>query len=165
MLVSGDRESEVKYFGDLLKTDEIYASQTPEQKFKIVCAERSNAATLFMGDGINDAPALAAATVGIAFGQFGDVTAEAAGAVIMENEINKVDELLHLSINTRKIALQSAVGGMMLSIIGMGFAAFGYINPVTGAILQELIDVFAIINSLRLVWGQNITIDIPNVNI
>lgn len=162
MLVSGDRESEVKYFGDLLKIDEIYASQTPEQKFKIVCAERNKAATLFMGDGINDAPALAAATVGLAFGQYGDVTAEAAGAVIMENEIHKVDELLHLSINTRKIALQSAVGGMMLSIIGMGFAAFGYINPVTGAILQELIDVFAIINSLRLVWGENITIDIPN---
>ncbi len=161
MLLSGDRESEVKYFGEYLKIDEIYSSQTPEQKYEIVCVERDKAGTLFMGDGINDAPALAAATVGIAFGQYGDVTAKAAGAVIMENEINKVDELIHLSINMRKIALQSAVGGMMLSIIGMMFAAYGNINPVSGALLQELIDLFAIINSLRLIYGSTIKIDMP----
>lgn len=160
MLVSGDRESEVKYLGKLLNFSEIYASQTPEQKLSIVRSERNKAPTLFMGDGINDAPALAAATVGIAFGH-GNVTAEAAGAVIMENTLKKVDELIHLSIATRKIALQSAIGGMVLSIIGMGFAAAGFITPVAGAILQEIIDIIAIINSLRLIWESKIKTDFP----
>lgn len=162
MLVSGDRESEVKYLGDLLNFSEIYASQTPEQKLTIVRTERNKAPTLFMGDGINDAPALAAATVGVAFGQYSNVTAEAAGAVIMENTLKKVDELIHLSLATRKIALQSAIGGMALSVIGMGFAAAGYISPVIGAILQEIIDVLAIINSLRLIWGNKIETDFPS---
>lgn len=158
MLVSGDRESEVKYLGTRLHLSEIYASQTPEQKLSIVRSERNKAPTLFMGDGINDAPALAAATVGIAFGQ-GNVTAEAAGAVIMENTLKKVDELIHLSLATRKIALQSAIGGMALSLIGMGFAAAGFISPVVGAILQEVIDIIAIVNALRLIWGSKIKTD------
>ena len=160
ILVSGDRESEVNYFGTLLNFSEIYASQTPEQKLSIVRAERNKAPTLFMGDGINDAPALTAATVGIAFGH-GNVTAEASGVVIMENTLRKVDELIHLSLATRKIALQSAVGGMTLSMIGMGFAAAGFISPVVGAILQEVIDILAIINALRLIWGDTIETDLP----
>lgn len=159
MLVSGDRESEVKYLGTLLNFSEIYASQTPEQKLTIVRAERKKAPTLFMGDGINDAPALTAATVGIAFGQYSNVTAEAAGAVIMENTLKKVDELMHLSLATRKIALQSAIGGMTLSVIGMGFAAAGYISPVVGAILQEVIDILAIMNALRLIFRNKIETD------
>ncbi len=161
MLVSGDRESEVNYLGKLLNLTEIHASQSPEQKLAIVRQERLKAPTVFMGDGINDAPALTAATVGIAFGQYSNVTAEAAGAVIMENTLSKVDELIHLSLNTRKIALQSALGGMMLSIIGMGFAAAGLIDPVMGAILQEIIDILAIANALRLTWGTKIKIDLP----
>ncbi|HDS3848045.1 heavy metal translocating P-type ATPase [Legionella pneumophila] len=165
MLVSGDRESEVKYLGKLLELTEIYSSQSPEQKLKIVRDETRKAPTLYMGDGINDAPALTAATVGIAFGQYSNVTAEAAGAVIMENTLNKVDELMHLSINTRKIALQSAIGGMLLSIIGMSFAALGFINPVTGAILQELIDILAIINALQLTWGSRVKIDLPGYKV
>lgn len=161
MLVSGDRESEVQYLAKLLNLTHIYASQSPEQKLAIVQAEHKKAPTVFMGDGINDAPALTAATVGIAFGQYNNVTAEAAGAVIMENTLSKVDELLHLSINTRKIAAQSAIGGMILSVIGMGFAAGGFISPVTGAILQEIIDVLAILNALRLTFGGKINIDLP----
>jgi heavy metal translocating P-type ATPase len=149
MLVSGDRESEVKYLGSMLNFKEIYASQTPEQKLAIVRSERRKAATLFMGDGINDAPALIAATVGIAFGEYSNVTAESADAVIMENSLAKVDELMHLTLESRRIILQSAIGGMMLSLIGMGFAAAGYLSPVAGAILQELIDVIAIANALR----------------
>ncbi len=162
MLVSGDRESEVNYLAELVPFTEVYASQSPEQKLAIVRIERNKAPTLFMGDGINDAPALTAATVGIAFGQHSDVTAEAAGAVIMENTLSKVDELLHLSISTRNIAAQSAIGGMLLSIIGMGFAATGFISPVMGAILQECIDILAIVNALRLAFGSKIKIDLPN---
>lgn len=161
MLVSGDRESEVSYLANLLNIKEVRASQSPEQKLEIVRKETKAAPTVFMGDGINDAPALTAATVGIAFGQYSTVTAEAAGAVIMENTLSKVDELLHLSLNTRKIALESALGGMLLSILGMGFAAAGYINPVSGAIIQELIDVLAILNALRLAMGSQIKIDLP----
>lgn len=159
MLVSGDRASEVNYLAELIPFTEIYATQSPEQKLRIVREERKKAPTVFMGDGINDAPALTAATVGIAFGQNSNVTAEAAGAVIMENTLYKVDELLHLSINTRKIAAQSAIGGMLLSLIGMAFAAAGFVSPVMGAILQECIDVLAIANALRLAFGQNIEID------
>lgn len=160
MLVSGDRESEVKYLGNMLNLSEIHASQTPQQKLEIVRSEMKKDPTLFMGDGINDAPALTAATVGIAFGQFSNVTAEAAGAVIMENSLNRVDELIHLSLATRKIALESAIGGMTLSVIGMGFAAAGLLSPVAGAIIQEIIDILAILNALRLIWSKNIETDI-----
>lgn len=159
MLVSGDRESEVSYLGKLLNLSELYASQTPEQKLDLVRIEMKKAPTLFIGDGINDAPSLTAASVGIAFGQVSNVTAEAAGAVIMENSLSKVDELIHLSLATRNISLQSAIGGMALSLIGMGFAAAGFISPVTGAILQEIIDILAIMNALRLIWGNKIEAD------
>ncbi|MDD3019887.1 MAG: heavy metal translocating P-type ATPase [Alphaproteobacteria bacterium] len=160
MIVSGDRESEVTYLADLLGIKETYASQSPEQKVEIVRRETALAPTLYMGDGINDAPALASATVGIAFGQHSSVTAEAAGAVIMENSLVKVDELIHISADMRKIVLQSALGGMGLSIIAMGFAAGGYITPVAGALLQEAIDVLAIANALRMTWQKRIEADI-----
>lgn len=159
MLVSGDRESEVSYLANLLGIKETLASQNPEQKVAIVRAETAKAPTLFMGDGINDAPALASATVGIAFGQHSSVTAEAAGAVIMESSLAKVDELLHISAAMRRIVLQSAIGGMTLSAIAMGFAAGGFISPVMGALLQEVIDILAIANALRLTWGSQIEID------
>jgi len=162
MIVSGDRESEVAYLAKLIGIQETRASQSPEQKVEIVRAETALAPTLYMGDGINDAPALASATVGIAFGQHSSVTAEAAGAVIMENSLVKVDELIHISADMRKIVLQSALGGMALSVIAMGFAAGGYITPVAGALLQEVIDVLAIANALRMSIGNKIQTDLDN---
>ena len=160
MLVSGDRESEVNYFATLVGIHEVRASQSPEQKLVIVREETAKAPTLFMGDGVNDAPALTAATVGLAFGLQTNVAAEAAGAVILENTLTKVDELIHLSIAMRQIALQSAVGGMVLSLVGMGFAAAGLISPVAGAIFQEVIDVLAILNALRLVFAPSLKTDL-----
>ena len=149
MLVSGDRESEVRYLAEQVGIKHVFFSQSPEQKLQLVKAETLLAKTVFLGDGINDAPALTAATIGIAFGQNSDITGEAADAVIMDSSLLKVDELFHIGERMRKIALQSAIGGMALSMVGMGFAGFGYISPVTGAVAQELIDVLAVLNALR----------------
>ena len=149
MLVSGDRESEVQYLADQVGITVIHAQKKPEEKLAIVREETAKAKTLYVGDGINDAPAMMAATVGMAIGQNSDVTAEAAGVVIMDNSLEKVDEFMHISRRMRIIALQSAVGGMVLSVIGMAFAATGHLGPVSGAIMQEVIDVLAVLNALR----------------
>jgi heavy metal translocating P-type ATPase len=149
LLVSGDRESEARYLADQVGIAKVYAGQTPEQKVEIVREETRRAKTVFLGDGINDAPAMTAATVGLAFGQNSDITAEAAGAVILDTSLAKVDELLHISRHLRAILLQSAIGGMALSVLGMAFAALGFLPPVEGAILQEAIDVVAVVNALR----------------
>jgi heavy metal translocating P-type ATPase len=125
LLVSGDRESEVRYLAEQVGIREVYAGQTPEQKLEIVRRETERANTVFLGDGINDAPALTAATVGIAFGQNSDITAEAAGAVILDTSLAKVDEFLHVGRRLRAIALQSAVGGMTLSVVGMALVHAG----------------------------------------
>ena len=90
-----------------------------------------------------------AATVGIAIGRNSDITSESAGAVIMDSSLEKVDELMHISRRMRTIALQSAVGGIILSFIGVAFATTGHLSPVWGGILQEGIDLLAILNALR----------------
>ncbi|HUC43638.1 MAG TPA: heavy metal translocating P-type ATPase [Candidatus Sulfotelmatobacter sp.] len=149
LLVSGDRSAEAEYLAEKVGIRDVRSEQRPEDKVAIVRQEAAAAPTLFVGDGINDAPALAAATVGVAFGRSSDVIAEAAGAVLLETSLLKVDELFHIARRIRAIALQSAVGGMMLSIAGMGAAAAGFLTPVAGAVLQEIIDVFAIANALR----------------
>lgn len=150
MLVSGDRESEVRYLADRVGIGEIHASQSPEQKLDIVRRETAAADTVFLGDGINDAPALTAATVGIAIGQNSDVTTEAADAVIMDSSLQKIDEFMHIGQRMRRIALQSAIGGMALSVGGMLIAAAGYLPPVAGAVFQEVIDVAVVLNALRM---------------
>jgi len=160
MILSGDRESEVRYLADQVGITEIFAEQSPEEKLAIVRKETAKAKTLYVGDGINDAPAMMAATVGMAIGQNSDVTAEAAGVVIMDNSLTKVDEFMHISRRMRTIALQSAVGGMALSVIGMGFAATGYLTPVTGAILQEVIDAAAVLNALRAAFPPKVIPDL-----
>ncbi len=149
ILLSGDRQEEVAYLAKIVGVEEIYAEKSPEQKLAIVEQETRRAPTLYVGDGINDAPSLMAATVGLAFGHNSDVTTEAAGAVVMDSSLQKVDELLHIGARMRRIALQSAVGGMALSMIGMIAAMFGYLTPVAGAMCQELIDVLAVVNALR----------------
>lgn len=149
MIVSGDRESEVRYLADRIGISEVYAQKTPEEKVTIVRAETQKARTLYVGDGINDAPALMSATVGVAIGQNSDITTESAGVVIMDSSLEKVDEFMHISRRMRRIALESALGGMALSLIGMAFASGGLLTPVVGAVCQEAIDVCAIFNALR----------------
>jgi heavy metal translocating P-type ATPase len=160
LIVSGDRESEVRYLAEQLGITEIYAQQSPEQKLALVRAETVKAKTLYVGDGINDAPAMMAATVGMAIGQNSDVTAEAAGVVIMDSSLKKVDEFMHISRRMRIIALQSAVGGMTLSVIGMIIAATGHLSPVTGAVTQEVIDVLAVLNALRAAFPPKVISDL-----
>jgi P-type E1-E2 ATPase len=129
--------------------EEVYAGQTPEQKVAITRDETERAPTLFIGDGINDAPALVTATVGLAFGHQSEITTEAAGAVIMDTSLKRVDELFHLARRMRRIALQSAIGGMELSVAGMFVAFGGWLPPVGGAVFQEVVDLAAVLNALR----------------
>jgi heavy metal translocating P-type ATPase len=149
MIVSGDREAEVQSVGAQLGITLLFGGQSPADKVRIVTEETARAPTLFVGDGINDAPALAVATVGVAFGTSNDVSAGAAHAVILEPTLLKLDELMHLATRFRHIALQSAIGGMALSVLGMAFAAAGLLGPVAAALLQEGIDLASILNALR----------------
>jgi heavy metal translocating P-type ATPase len=149
MLVSGDRDSEVRYLADSVGITDVSAGMSPEEKVAIVKQETSKVRTLFVGDGINDAPALLAATVGVAFGSGSDITAEAADAVVLEPALGKIDELMHIGRRLRRVALQSAVGGMAASILGMVVAAAGYLPPIGGAIAQEIIDLVAVLNAVR----------------
>ncbi len=161
LLVSGDRHSEVAYLASQVGITQVYAGKSPEEKLQIVREHTAHGGTVYVGDGINDAPAMLAATVGLAMGQNSEVTAQAAGAVIMNNRLGMVDELLHIATRMRRIALQSAVGGMVLSLIGMFFAALGYLPPVAGALCQELIDVLAVLNALRAAWPPLLLSDYP----
>jgi P-type E1-E2 ATPase len=149
LLVSGDREDEVRRLANAVSISEISASTSPEEKLAIVRRETAAAKTVFIGDGINDAPALLAATVGIAFGQHSDVTSQAARVVIIDSSLSQVDALIHISRRLRTVALQSAIGGMVLSGVGMALAAAGMLTPVAGAVAQEAIDLVAVMNALR----------------
>lgn len=164
MIVSGDRETEVRYLGDQVGIGEIHAEQSPEDKLSIVRHETTLAKTLYVGDGINDGPAMMAATVGMALGQNSDVTAEAADVVVMENSLKKIDEFMHISRRMRAVALQSAVGGMVLSLVGMIFAAAGHLSPVVGAICQEVIDVLAVLNALRAAFPPAVLSDLEETS-
>jgi heavy metal translocating P-type ATPase len=152
MIVSGDRESEVKYLADQVGVTQVLAQQSPEQKLQIVRSETALAKTLYVGDGINDAPAMMAASVGVSIGNNSDVTAQAADVVVLDNKLTKVDEFMHIGRRMKSIAMQSALGGMALSVVAMFLSAFGYLTPVSGAIVQEGIDVLAVLNAMRAAW-------------
>jgi cation transport ATPase len=151
VLLSGDRPQEVEAFARAMGITEVYGGMSPEEKVEVVRRLNHEAPTLYLGDGINDAPAMMQATAGVALGVNSDITAEAAGAVILQSSLQSVDELIHIGGRMRRIALQSAVGGMSLSMVGMLAAAFGYLAPIQGALMQEGIDLLSIFNSLRIV--------------
>jgi len=155
VLLSGDRRAEVEHLAKSVGIEQVHAGKTPEEKLKLVQEVTAKERTLFVGDGINDAPAMLAATASVALGgQNSDVVAEAADAVVLDSSLRRVDELIHIARRTRSIALQSAIGGMVLSAVGMGLAAFGFLPALAGAVSQEVIDLAAVLNALRITLPQ-----------
>ena len=156
ILLSGDRIANARAVGELAGMDQIYGELLPADKAAIVSRYRATGDVVVMiGDGTNDAPALSAADVGIALaGHGGGVTSEAADVVILVDDLSKVGEAMSISQRTMRVARQSIVAGLGLSAIAMMFAAFGYIPPTAGALLQEGIDVAVIFNALRASWGH-----------
>jgi len=150
VLLSGDRRDVAGVVGAALGVDAVLSEHTPAQKVQAVRDERAKGVTVMVGDGVNDAPALAAADVGIAMGARGaTASSEAADAVIVVDSIDRVGEAILISRRARAIAVQSVVAGMALSVAGMVFAASGWLPPVAGAVFQEVIDVAVILNALR----------------
>ena len=136
--------------GRSLGVDEILGDLTPEGKVAAVRREAATQPVMMVGDGVNDAPALAAAEVGVAMGARGAAaSSEAASVVLLVDELYPLATALNIARRTRAIALQSVFIGLGLSIAGMIVAAFGYLPPVQGALLQEAIDVAVILNALR----------------
>lgn len=154
VMASGDRRAAAEEIGSRLGFDAVHAELTPAGKIALVKAERAGGLTLMIGDGINDAPALAAADIGIAMGARGAAAAsEAAGAVLMVDRLDRIAEAVAIAGRARAIALQSIAAGMGLSLLAMLAASFGYLPPVAGALLQEAIDVTVILNALRALGG------------
>lgn len=150
VLVTGDRLDVAEMIGAVVGVDEVYADRSPQEKLDAVEAENRLASTIMVGDGINDAPALALADVGVAMGARGATAAsEAADVVITVDRLDRLNEAIEIARRTRAIALQSMVIGMSLSLVAMGFALKGFLPAAWGAILQEFIDALVIFNSLR----------------
>lgn len=150
VLASGDHGDAVRVAGALLGVDEARGDLLPPEKVEMVIAERRNGPVMMVGDGVNDAPALAAADVGVAMGARGAAaSSESADVVLLVDHLGRLPAALRIAQRTRLIALQSVVVGLTLSLLAMIAAAFGYLPPVQGALLQELIDVAVILNALR----------------
>jgi heavy metal translocating P-type ATPase len=150
VMVTGDRADAAETIGAALDLDAVLADRVPSDKVDAVAMEQRLSPTLMVGDGINDAPALAAANVGIAMGARGaSASSEAADVVILVDRLDRVAEAVVIAKRARRIAMQSIGAGMALSGIAMGFAAFGWLPPVAGALTQEVIDVAVILNALR----------------
>jgi len=150
VLASGDREDVTEAVGSRLDIDEIRGALTPQDKVATVLDERARGRVMMVGDGVNDAPALAAADVGVALGARGAAaSSEVADVVLLVDRLDPLADAMAIAQRSRRIALQSAVAGMGLSVIAMAIAALGYLPPVQGALLQEAIDVGVILNGLR----------------
>jgi P-type E1-E2 ATPase len=133
-----------------LGLDGIRAGLSPDQKVLLVLSERKRGPVMMVGDGVNDAPALAAADIGVAMGARGAAaSAEAADVVLLVDRVDRLGPGVEIARGARRIALESVVAGIGLSVMGMIAAAFGYLTPVQGALIQEAIDIAVILNALR----------------
>ncbi|QDP23518.1 heavy metal translocating P-type ATPase [Bradyrhizobium cosmicum] len=155
VLATGDRRDVAEAITAGLDIDSVRAGLTPDQKVLVVLSERKNGPVMMVGDGVNDAPALAAADVGVAMGARGAAaSAEAADVVILVDHLDRIVPAIEIARRSRFIALEGVFAGMGLSVIGMVAAALGYLTPVQGALIQEAIDVAVIVNALRALGGR-----------
>jgi heavy metal translocating P-type ATPase len=154
VMLTGDHADVAKVVGAVLGVDRVFAERSPAEKVEAVRAAREGGVTVMVGDGINDAPALAAADVGVAMGARGaTASSEAADVVLIVDRLDRLIEAVRIARRSRSIAIQSIVAGMALSAAGMELATAGVLQPVAGAILQEVIDVVVILNALRALGG------------
>jgi heavy metal translocating P-type ATPase len=154
-MVTGDHPDVAELVGDSLGFDKIYTERTPEEKVEVVRMVKAEGVTAMIGDGVNDAPALAVADVGVALGARGaTAAAESADIVLTHDNLGGLVLAMGIAKRTRRIVLESVLVGMGLSVLGMVAAMAGYLTPVTGAVFQEVIDVLAILNALRALGGD-----------
>ncbi len=157
VLATGDRRDVAEAVAAGLGIDAVRSELTPDQKVLVVLAERKNGPVMMVGDGVNDAPALAAADIGVAMGARGTAaSAEAADVVLLVDHLDRIVPAIQIARRSRLIALESVFVGIGFSLLGMIAAALGYITPVQGALLQEAIDVAVILNALRALGGSEI---------
>ena len=154
VLASGDRKDITHAIGARVDVDEVHGSLGPQDKVAVVLRERQQGCVMMVGDGVNDAPALAAADLGVALGVRGAAaSSETADVVLLVDRIGALADAIEIARRARHVALQSANSGIALSLIAMGVAAFGYLPPVEGALIQEAIDVAVVLNALRALGG------------
>jgi P-type E1-E2 ATPase len=154
VLATGDRREVAEEVAAGLHLDGVHADLTPDRKIEIVKAERLHGPVMMIGDGVNDAPALAVADLGVAMGAKGAAaSAEAADVVLLVDQLDKILVAVQAARRSRRIALQSVYAGIGLSVAGMIVAALGYLTPVEGALIQEAIDIAVILNALRALRG------------
>jgi heavy metal translocating P-type ATPase len=154
VLATGDRREVAEAIAGRLSIDAVRSDLTPDQKVMVVLSERKNGAVMMVGDGVNDAPALAAADIGMAMGAKGAAaSAEAGDVVLLVDQLDRVVPALKIARRSRFIALESVYAGIGLSVAGMVAAALGHLMPVQGALFQEAIDVAVILNALRALRG------------
>lgn len=150
LLATGDRAAVAERVAEGLGLDAVHSDLTPDEKVHIVLNERRNGPVMMVGDGVNDAPALAVADVGVAMGARGAAaSAEAADVVLLVDKIDRLRTGMEIARRSRRIAIESVVAGLCLSGLAMVAAALGYLRPVEGALLQEAIDIAVILNALR----------------
>lgn len=155
VLATGDRHDVAELVARGLSIDALRSELTPDQKTLVVLSERKHGPVMMIGDGVNDAPALAAADLGVAMGAKGAAaSAEAADVVLLVDQLDRILPAMEIARRSRFIALQSVYAGIGLSVAGMIAAALGFISPVQGAVMQELIDIAVILNALRSLRGQ-----------
>ena len=150
VMVTGDRPDVAESVGAALGVDRILSERAPDEKVEAVTSERGEGIVMMVGDGLNDAPALAAADVGVAMGARGaTASSEAADVVLVVDRLDRLVDAMTIAQRSRRIAVQSVLLGMGLAFVFMGMGALGLFTPAVGALLQEVIDVAAILNALR----------------